>query len=425
MDPSCTSFLSEAALRAIPSAGSLTMDGGQCIPLQSTATRTTTTMRQVRVKGQAYNVGRADSFQVGMDINLIIKELHQNTLRHVCVEDIDRSRLFADPEVRILAAALEGNTSIITLRIPGCHATDVSLIPLYKSLRAHPTIRSLDVSDTKGSESAGRALVDLVCKNTQIVHVERSNIRISQKDSALLDEALMYNCFNCQDPGINPYDASLIRYIDRAGKIEREVSEQVTLQNPWMVDEETGEVSLHVLENIARLYAPSATQDSVDVPDDTAELGSKPPKRRKKRKGVSFGDDAELEVHRQVCDDYMNGRCRYGSRCKFLHPERTSASMNRILAVRAQEEEEDRAELEQDDGRTTVVSRASTRRLRGRTHSTFKFDPRKVAHRPDESNAVTRKVPSEGTRERNNLYLQLGSLALVGGAFLAYLRFLK
>eukprot|EP00758_Cryptobia_borreli_P013505 Tbor_TRINITY_DN5840_c0_g1::TRINITY_DN5840_c0_g1_i6::g.5966::m.5966 len=363
-------------------------------------------------EGTAYEGGfHAENFEVGMDIGLLVKEIHKNCIRNLFVEDFDRTRLFGDAELLFIAAALKGNSSVVSVQIRGCPAvTDVSLIPLYQSLYHHNSVRAIDMSNcTNGTEKSGVVLRDLVCKNTNIIFVEHQNCRITDDDAFLIEEATQLNMFvyggldSVLDGGKwrnhNPSAAYLVELLSSENAARREEEEyQRTADilrgvNPLMVDPETGTVALHVLENIRRIHGPSekdlisshlltdagvnsrnSTRGSTERDmsnmdgDDRSVLGSvaftagpavsecgvstiattilpdgttaRLPKKKlkKKRQSDLLKQCSQNDQFHLVCNDYMQGRCRYGSRCKYYHPEKTTAIDNYINSCRYEQE---------------------------------------------------------------------------------------
>ena len=148
-----------------------------------------------------------------------------------------------------------------------------------------------------------------------LVEPPHGTLILTEEHEELLHQAIEHNMLfspyrSAKD---NSHDASLLRLLlsaeDRAALLEQ----QIEAVNPFMFDAESGQLAPHVMENLRREFER-----------DNGEGGgaaSVAPKRKiKKKKGVRFGLE-EGDVVRPVCPDFMSGACRFGSRCKYLHPE--------------------------------------------------------------------------------------------------------
>jgi hypothetical protein len=262
------------------------------------------------------NAGAADAllyefttFEIGMDINILLNQVHQNILRSICIDDTDNTGRFTDGDLICLAASLRHNRSLLSLQLRYLPVTDISLVPLCKSLEQHPTLRALDLSGTKGTRKTGEALRRLACVNTHLLHVMREDTMFQERDLAVMEEALQYNAMMCADPRSNPYDVKMISKVTEEERAKRLLDAQLNY-NPW-------------------LHGPPPSSVLADGSFRTDDVSAR---KKAGRKGVTFAsataaddDTADSFLSQRVCGDYIRGACRYGSRCKYYHPPWTPA----------------------------------------------------------------------------------------------------
>lgn len=268
-----------------------------------------------------------EEYSVGMDINILIQQTVQNLVQSVCLEDVDSLSDFGDHELVCFAAAVKHNTSILSLQIRDLNVSDVSLVPLCEALKIHPSIRALDLSGTQGGHATSRALRELVCANPNIIFMKLDETIASVHDADIIQEATQYNAMVCPDPNNNPFHLGLLRKISAMEQEEQRFHEQLQAR-PWLFGDES--------------------QLAVN---ETAEKGT-----NKKRKKVTVAPSATSRIGGDVCAQFIQGRCVYGSRCKYIHPDRTSALNNAIASTQYE-----RAEmLGGEDGRSSVFSAATS-----------------------------------------------------------------
>jgi hypothetical protein len=265
-------------------------------------------------------------FEVGMDINILLNQVHQNLLRSICLDDTDGTNQFLDGDLICLAAALKHNRSVLSLQLRYLPVTDVSLVPLLHALEQHPSLRALDLSGTKGTRKTGEALRRLACRNTNLLHVLRDETMFQEKDVAVLDEALQFNAMMCADPRSNPYDVKMISKVTEEERAKRLLEAQLNY-NPWVHQ---------------------------GPPPGGAMPGSANTSKPARKKGVTFDgaidsnadDGKDSLLSQRVCGDYIRGSCRYGSRCKYYHPPWTSALSQVAQLQKYNEEEEQKRKWE-------------------------------------------------------------------------------
>lgn len=270
-------------------------------------------------------------YEIGMDINILINQVHQNVLRSICIDDYDGSARFLDDDLICLAAALRHNASVVSLQLRYLPVTDVSLVPLCKALEGHPAIRALDLSGTKGTRKTGEALRRLVCNNTHLLHVMIEETLYLEKDVAVIQEAVQYNAMVCPDPRLNPYDLKMISKISKLERDQRLLEEQLSY-NPFIQGPPPSSM-LHTQSETGR---------------DCGELGGslfdapQASRRKHKKRAVTFREDERENIlTQQVCAEYVRGCCKYGSRCKYYHPP-WSPALEQVASLQRYKEEEER-----------------------------------------------------------------------------------
>ncbi|EPY26218.1 hypothetical protein STCU_00129 [Strigomonas culicis] len=263
-----------------------------------------------------------EEFTVGSDINILVQQTVQNMIQSVCLEDYDGLSVFGDHELRCFAAAVKHNSSIVSLQIRYLDVSDVSLVPLCEALKQHPSLRALDLSGTHGGEPTSKALRELVCNNPHIIFARLDDSICNARDIAIIEEACRYNALVCPDPNNNPFQLGLLRKISAMDEKVHKYNEQLQAR-PWLFQD------------------PSQDQEQ---------------ERKKKKVIIASGGTGKIGA--EVCPQFVLGRCAYGSRCKFIHPERTSALRN--AAASSLHERSERM----GDGISTNFTTATTARHR-------------------------------------------------------------
>lgn len=239
-----------------------------------------------------------EEFTVGMDVDLLIGQTRQSLVRSVCLEDVDHATAFGDAELLRFVSVLKLNTSILSLQIRYLNVSDLSLVPLCHALQSHPTLRALDLSGTRGGRATSLALRELVCKNPNIVFVRVDNMYLDIRDAIVIEEGTQYNAMVCADPTSNPFHLSLLRKLSSIEEQAQKFDEELNAK-PWL---------------------------SALMGDGKPAQGEASGALFKKvKKPVSHVSGA-ADISADVCVQYMKGRCAYGSRCHYFHPERTAAS---------------------------------------------------------------------------------------------------
>lgn len=279
------------------------------------------------------------AFEIGMDINVLLNQVHQNILRSICLDDSeDATSAFTDGDLICLAASLRHNRSLMSLQLRYLPVTDVSLVPLCSALEQHPTLRALDLSGTKGTRKTGEALRRLVCVNTNILHVMHNDTMFQERDLLVMGEALQFNAMMCADPRSNPYDVKMISKVTEEERAKRLLDAQLSY-NPWVQG------------------PPPTSVLSGDAPQPLIN-------KKVGKKNVAFEtkDNDGSYLSQRVCGDYIKGACRYGSRCKYYHPPWTAALGQVAQLQRYNEEEEIKKKwesLRSDCGSTHSVAAPS------------------------------------------------------------------
>ncbi|KAG5511168.1 hypothetical protein JKF63_07110 [Porcisia hertigi] len=234
-----------------------------------------------------------EEYCVSMDVNILIQQTVQNIVQSVCLEDPDGFATFGDHELICFAAAVKHNSSILSLQIRYLDVSDVSLIPLCKALEQHPSIRALDLSGTRGGEGTSRALRQLACSNAKIIFMRLEDTIVNPKDLSIIEKAMRYNSMACPDPSNNPFHLGLLRRMSSMDEEEHKFQEQLQAR-PWLIG-----------------------------------LGL--PNQKKAPKTV-LSTAASSHIGGEICALFIQGRCPYGSRCKYIHPERTVALKNVVAS---------------------------------------------------------------------------------------------
>jgi hypothetical protein len=239
-----------------------------------------------------------EEYSVCMDVNILIQQTVQNIVQSVCLEDSESIGTFGDHELICFAAAIKHNSSILSLQIRYLDVSDVSLVPLCKALERHNYIRAIDLSGTRGGEGTSKALRQLVCTNPQIIFLRLDDTIVNPKDALIIEKALRFNAMACPDPNNNPFHLGLLRRISAMEEKEHKFHEELQAR-PWLFG------------------------------DGSAASGAGNPKKVKK---VTLSTAASSHIGGEVCAQFIQGKCLYGSRCKYIHPERTVALKNVVTS---------------------------------------------------------------------------------------------
>lgn len=340
------------------------------------------------------NAFEYEEYVVGMDINVLVQQTVQNIIQSVCLEDYDGLSQFGDHELICFAAAVKHNSSIVSLQIRYLDVSDVSLVPLCAALEKHPSLRALDLSGTRGGDATSRAVCRLVCQNPSVIFAQLDDTVVSPADAVIIQKATRYNAMVCAEVTNNPFHLGLLRNISSIEEKEAKFNEELHAK-PWLLAE------------------------------PPAEEG---PQSKKKKKVTIVGGVTRIGA--EVCAQYIAGRCLYGSRCKYFHPERTSALKNAVASNQHQ-----RAELlSKFDARSSVASAQSSAtrpRLQSRLRPTrFTFRPHDVEDRAraggataDAAAATLAGVPASPVPPSTlaSLWVMAGTVVLCCGVLAAAL----
>lgn len=265
-----------------------------------------------------------EEYNVAMDVNILIQQTVQNIVQSVCLEDSEGVGTFGDHELICFAAAIKHNSSILSLQIRYLDVSDVSLVPLCKALEKHSHIRAIDLSGTRGGEGTSKALRQLVCTNPQILFLRLEDTMVNPKDALIIEKALQYNAMACPDPNNNPFHLGLLRRISAMEEKEHKFNEELQAR-PWL------------------------SGDGAGPGHNTGH---------KKTKKVTLSTAASSHIGGEVCAQFIQGRCLYGSRCKYIHPERTIALKNVVTSsLHSQGDQGEGLETTSTAFSTTTLSR--------------------------------------------------------------------
>lgn len=220
------------------------------------------------------------TFQMGMPIDALQQELLSNTTRALLLDDLERTTVnrINDAKGAMFAAALRNNRSLLALTVRAMPLTEIGLCSIFESVKRHGTLRAVDVQLMPLTPKALRGLRDAVRGNCNLIHAGLHQTGVEEDEVADdIDEAVRMNRLVQQDPKLNPYENFLFAL--HADEEEEELMH-------YMIDDADEELE-------ARAAAFEA------------------------RGG---------RLARPVCGHYMAGACRYGSRCRHYHPERSAAS---------------------------------------------------------------------------------------------------
>lgn len=291
-------------------------------------------------------------FTVGMDINILIRQTAQNVIQSVCLIDPamettthapyypsvtggrgvggggarhhpsslsgggsrGRTVQFGDAELIWFAGALKANSSILSIQLKYLPVTDASLVPLCAALHHHPSLRAIDISGTQGGKETSRALRQLVCSNPLILFVGMEDTLMQPADADIIAEAVQYNAMVCPDPSSNPFQLGLLRQFSAMEEKENSFAKSLEV-GPWM---------MAMSENAGGRR-----------PDVEAAAEEREKKRKKNISWATTTHSDHSEMMAQPCSNYLHGECRFGSRCKFYHPEYTPALTNAVHMAHA------------------------------------------------------------------------------------------
>ncbi|RNF04852.1 uncharacterized protein Tco025E_08024 [Trypanosoma conorhini] len=274
-----------------------------------------------------------EEFEPGMDINILIQQTVQNVAQGVSLEDYDGRSQFGDCDLICFAAAVKHNSSILSLQIRYLDVSDTSLVPLCRALEGHPCIRALDLSGTRGGNATIKAVFRLVCTNPNILFVRLDDTMVASHDAEEIELATRYNALACPDPANNPFHLGLLRKIGDMEEEKQRYKEQLSAHS-WLFSNRAG---------------GSANQA---------------PKQAKK---VLFAEKvAKSRIGADICAQFMSGRCGYGSRCRYIHPEKTAAIKNAIVVSQYKMMKELEGDARSLKSSVTLVGPASKMRLQSR-----------------------------------------------------------
>ncbi|CAD2220092.1 hypothetical protein AGDE_11308 [Angomonas deanei] len=281
-------------------------------------------------------------YTVDMDINILINQTVQNIVQSVCLEGDDTFITFGDFELNCFVAAVKHNSSILSLQIRYLNVGDESLVPLCKALVHHPCIRALDLSGTQGSDATSRALRMLVCNNSNIIFARLDDSVCNARDREIIEKACKFNAFVCADPNSNPFQLGLLRKISAIEEKDHKLQEQLQAR-PWLLEDPRNKDE----------DQQKKTKKKVTIVAKKGNIGA------------------------EVCTQFVAGRCAYGSRCKYIHPERTVALKNAVASSQYNAEN-NISDTVSSAGYSTFSTASSTRsRLQSRLR------PTNFTYRPD------------------------------------------
>ncbi|KAF5220944.1 Present in the outer mitochondrial membrane proteome 35 [Trypanosoma cruzi] len=283
--------------------------------------------------GEVLNAYEFEEFEPGMDINILIQQTVQNVAQSVSLEDYDGLSQFGDYDLICFAAAVKHNSSILSLQIRYLDVSDVSLVPLCRALEGHPCIRALDLSGTRGGNATIKAVFRLVCTNPNILFVRLDDTMVASHDAGEIELATRYNALGCPDPTNNPFHFGLLRKIGDMEEEKQKYKEQLSAHS-WLFSDHTGGA------------ANQAT---------------------KKTKKFLFAEKvAKSRIGADVCAQFMSGRCNYGSRCRYIHPDKTAALQNAITLSQYKISKELEGDVNSLRTCATLLSSGSKMRLQSR-----------------------------------------------------------
>ncbi len=328
------------------------------------------------------------AFEVGMDVNILVQQLLTNAIATLFLEDEDNTGRFGDHDLVCVASAIGHNTSLTSLQLRWLQVTDVSLVPLFNSLEKHPNIRSIDLCGTRGAEASSKALRRLVCRNSSILHVMTDDTRKTKwrmDDDEVIELATRHNALVC--PGIsNPYDKRVIASIIDKREEQQLLERQLALRrdNPFVphttvIEMEGGYSGGSLVAGTERrVISLGGTVISPPTPLSASLAHPLPSNkssdaRSKGKKSVQFSgvpqggkdETADDEAHRvatakaALCKDYMLGSCRFGSRCSYVHPDRTVTATQQADRLRVEQQQQELMEQQR------TLAALSSRRQEG------------------------------------------------------------
>lgn len=274
-----------------------------------------------------------DNYTVGTDINVLIRQTIQNVNQSVCLQgDGIPEGIFGDGELSCFAAAVKHNTSILSIQIKSLPVSDVSLIPLFESLKAHPTLRALDLCGTKGGHGTSKALAKLVCTNPNIIFAHMDEDVLSPADAEIIQEGVQYNAMVCPDPSTNPFHLGLLRKFSALEEEERSYVQSLaprvwkvfpTARNLNANEREASQTSANG-DNLLSSPQPHTNNSAIHNSTTASQ-------RVGRKKTVTWGAGGGGSVAGAgLCPQFLRGSCSFGSRCKFYHPEYTTALSNAV-----------------------------------------------------------------------------------------------
>lgn len=300
-----------------------------------------------------------ENYTVGTDINVLIRQTIQNVNQSVCLEgDGMPEGIFGDWELSCFAAAVKHNTSILSIQIRSLPVSDVSLIPLLEALGQHPTLRALDLSGTKGGHGTSKALAKLVCTNPNIIFAHMDEDALSPADAEQIQEGVQYNAMVCPDPSANPFHLGLLRKFSAMEEEERSYAQSLA-PRAWRVFPSSsaaggdGASTVKAEANATNFYGEEGIDHMGHTTTTTTNMNTNGSLQRgvMKKKKVSWGvsgggaGGGGTVAGAALCPQFLRGSCTYGSRCKFYHPEYTTALSNAVRMSMMEVEEDDDDEL--------------------------------------------------------------------------------
>ncbi|ESL09068.1 hypothetical protein TRSC58_03219 [Trypanosoma rangeli SC58] len=156
---------------------------------------------------------------------------------------------------------------------------------------------------------------------------------VASRDAGEIELATRYNALACPDPANNPFHLGLLRKIGDMEEEKQKYKEQLAAHS-WLFSDHGG---------------GSANQA---------------PKKVKK---VLFAEKmAQSRIGAEICAQFMSGRCSYGSRCRYIHPEKTAAIQNAISVTQCKMSKELEGDVRFPKGSATLLGPGSKMRLQSR-----------------------------------------------------------
>lgn len=274
-----------------------------------------------------------------MDVSVLSGEILKNTIRSVVIDDCLATNAFRSTDAVLIGGALRNNVSVVTLTLRRLVLKDIAIEGILAALSRHVAIRSVAMQGMELTAAVGQAILELVRVNPRIVHVDVEHCGLTASVLDDIDAAVRYNLLSAPDPQFNPFDNILVTAAEtwktvqavkaahreyREKRRAREKKRNSELAASSATDDGAAATASPVDPPTKAAAAPMVV--AVTEQGDVIEVDRTDDFQTDSDASSAIGDDDLVEealgaLGRGVCGRFLEGRCRFGSRCALYHPD--------------------------------------------------------------------------------------------------------